>query len=533
MVEDTFSVADSMRNLEQTFSRGLSTGWLEGTNPHGLVSGDVTSHRGTRLGTVLEVRRDAAVVKLNAPVRCGDGVVFENTDKPEHSQGGRVYEIIRRKESVKEAEGGAKVLLTFANNSIDAQYVAEHQTVWKTDDPRRQRAIQKTWKTSQPHRRVPLDIKVRAEVGKPIEFFVSNKLGANIRLIGTDNLEPARKHPLTWEMLREQLDRLGGTIYSLGNVEADIVGGPMVPLSVLGTLRHEMLTRLDEYPMDKPYAVTEYTLEPTVGSRQSAAEYLAGTPALATIPALHILFRESAHFEEETLVKWTEIGCRSFYAELCSMEDYKRAAAAIRNVSAEFVAVLPRIVKPGESKFLHKIADLQPDAVLARNLEELVFFRDRNVPVIVDFSLNVINDIAFYQMLDWGAERITFGLDVNEEQMQNLLQLVPPERVEQIVVGRVPLFTMEHCLWRTQFLQPEEPCEKLCRKQSLTIEDRYGALHTVRSDIFCRNIVERSEPIESAPLVSHLRIEWDDRIQNLDQKVKALAGETKAEKSNF
>ena len=50
MVEDTFSAADSMRNLEQTFSRGLSTGWLEGTNPHGLVSGDVTSHRGTRLG---------------------------------------------------------------------------------------------------------------------------------------------------------------------------------------------------------------------------------------------------------------------------------------------------------------------------------------------------------------------------------------------------------------------------------------------------------------------------------------------------
>jgi len=232
---------------------------------------------------------------------------------------------------------------------------------------------------------------------------------------------------------------------------------------------------------------------------------------------LHILFREPTHFEEETLAKWMEIGCRSFYAELRSMEDTKRAAAAIRNVSAEFVAVLPRILKPGESKILHKIADLKPDAVLARNLEELVFFRDRHVPVIVDFALNVINDLAFYQMLDWGAERITLGLDLNEEQMLNLLRRVPPERVEQIVIGRIPLFTMEHCLWRTQFLKPEEPCDKLCRRQPLTIEDRYGALHTVRSDIFCRNIVERSEPIESAPLVSHLRIEWDDRMPNREQ----------------
>jgi len=238
---------------------------------------------------------------------------------------------------------------------------------------------------------------------------------------------------------------------------------------------------------------------------------------------LHLLFREPAHFEEENLSKWMEIGCRSFYVELRSMEDYKRAVATIRGISAQFTAVLPRILKPGESKILHKIADLQPDAVLARNLEELVFFRERNVPVIVDFSLNIVNDLAFYQMLDWGAERITFGLDVNEEQMRNLLTLVPPERVEQIVLGRVPLFTMEHCLWRAQFLKPEESCQKLCRTQPLQIQDRYGALHTVRSDFSCRNIVERSEPMESLPLVSHMRVEWDDRMENFVHRVRELA----------
>ena len=240
---------------------------------------------------------------------------------------------------------------------------------------------------------------------------------------------------------------------------------------------------------------------------------------------LHVLFRDLAHFEAEALSQWTAFGCRSFYAELCSMDDYKKAASAIRNISAEFVAVLPRILKPGESKFLPKIADLQPDAVLARNLEELAFFRERNVPVIVDFSLNVINDLAFYQTLDWGAERITFGLDLNEKQMSILLQHVPAERVEQIILGRVPLFTMEHCLWQTQFLQPGEPCEKMCRKQPLQIEDRYGALHTVRPDFFCRNIVERSELFEALPLVTHRRIEWDDRMGNPDSRIREWAAE--------
>jgi len=234
---------------------------------------------------------------------------------------------------------------------------------------------------------------------------------------------------------------------------------------------------------------------------------------------LHLLFREPAHFTEESLSHWTAIGCRSFYAELRSMEEYKQATAAIRSVSAHFTAVLPRILKPSESKILHKIADLKPDAVLARNLEELAFFRDRQVPVIVDFSLNVINDLAFHQMVDWGAERVTLGLDLSETQMKNLLQHVPAKQVEQIVIGRIPLFTMEHCLWQTQFLQPGEPCKKMCREKPLQIEDRYGALHTVRSDIFCRNIIERSEPLEASPLVPHRRVEWDDRIPNLEQEV--------------
>ena len=234
---------------------------------------------------------------------------------------------------------------------------------------------------------------------------------------------------------------------------------------------------------------------------------------------LHLLFRESAHFTEESLSKWMAIGCQSFYVELCSKEEYKKAAAAIRNVSAEFVAVLPRIVKPGESKLLYKIADMGPDAVLARNLEELLFFRDRQIPVIADFSFNVVNDLSFYQMLDWGAERITFGLDLNEGQMLTLLQHVPAGRVEQIIIGRVPLFTMEHCLWRTQFLHVGAPCNKMCRSVPLHIEDRYGALHTIRSDIFCKNIVDRSEPIESRPLVSHLRIEWDDRMPDIEHKI--------------
>ena len=91
-----------------------------------------------------------------------------------------------------------------------------------------------------------------------MEIIVTNKLGRNIHLTSEEKLEPARKHPLTWETLREQLDRLGGTIYSLGTLEAEIIGSPMLPLSILGHLRREMIAKLDAFPMGQnTYSVAD------------------------------------------------------------------------------------------------------------------------------------------------------------------------------------------------------------------------------------------------------------------------------------
>ena len=60
----------------------------------------------------------------------------------------------------------------------------------------------------------------------------------------TETLAAATKHPLTREVLEQQFGRLGGTVYELRHLSCDIVGGPMIPLSVLGKLRHQMIEQL-------------------------------------------------------------------------------------------------------------------------------------------------------------------------------------------------------------------------------------------------------------------------------------------------
>ena len=516
------NVAEEMDNLSLTFSRGFSSGWLEGVNPHKLVPGNVVAHRGISIGSVIEVRRDAAVVRLTAPVKRGDGVLFENEAEPEKSQGGSVYEIFFRRESVKQAEAGNKVLLTFANDSIDANYVWEGQDVRKTSDPLRQKEIRKTLGLRRISKKTPLSITVHAAVGKKMSITASTIDDIVVKVESELPLEEARKHPLTPEVLQEQFDRLGETQFELANLLANIDGKAMIPLSVLGQLRRQLVAKLETaQPTETPKKEHVYG-KSLAELRNDDAERIVKQSEPDVIS--HILFRDLRYFEDGiTLQKCMDTGCRSFYAELDGYSDIDRAAKSIREIGAEYVAVAPRILKPGEHKFLDRIAKTSPDAVLVRNLGALSFFLDRGIPCVADFSLNVVNDLAFWQLLDLVDTkllRITLGYDLDADRMDTLSRMIPADKIEFTVYGRAPLFTMEHCLWKANLVPPGAQCERICKTQTLKIRDRYGAIHTVRSDIHCRNIVENSTPFTLPEQLSvwiakglrHLRIEWDSRL---------------------
>ncbi|MCL2743387.1 MAG: U32 family peptidase [Planctomycetaceae bacterium] len=522
-ISDKTKDEEAKEQLALTFSRGFSTGWLRETEQ--LVPGNVRSHRGTLLGTVIEVRRDAAVVQLVSSVKCGDGVVFDNdtNEEDEEPQGGRVYEIFRRGTSVKEAEAGAKVLLTFANHSIDADKVHSGQTVRKTDDPhyRRsvQRSIERTLKqsksASQPN--IPLVLHVEAVAGKPLSVSVFAADTKVLQLVGESPLEVARKHPLTLELLREQFNRLGGTAYFLADITAVIEGHLMLPLSELGKHRRSLVEKLDALGIDYLQSLLPQKVEVKRSVNENALtelrteiqrKYTADRSKDGCV--YHRLFRDVSVFENTDLLKqYIAEGCTSFYGELQTMGQHHFAARAVRDIGGTFTAVLPRIVKPLDERILAQFAKLHPDAFLVRNLEELIYFRnrDKNVPLIADFSFNVVNEISFSQLLDWGATRITPGFDCAAD--ADFLKQFPTEKIERILTGRLPLFVMQHCLWKGNLVKNGEECERLCRSKPLKIKDRYGALHTVRSDVLCRNTVFNSDTFtaEQESGIGHWRIE--------------------------
>ena len=86
-----------VREMQLSFSRGFSHGFLDGTNHKVLVRGDHAKKRGILIGEVESIGPAGVRLTASVPVKPGDGVVFdgdESTGRPE--QGGRIYQVIPR-----------------------------------------------------------------------------------------------------------------------------------------------------------------------------------------------------------------------------------------------------------------------------------------------------------------------------------------------------------------------------------------------------------------------------------------------------
>ena len=154
-----------VEEMELSFSRGFSPGWLGGCDHKMLVPATSSAKRGVLLGRVQSVRGNRVTVELTASVKRGDGVVFEGNRAENEEQGGRVFEVFRGGRSLTEPVDTGTVQLAFGHDALDVSRLRPGQQVWKTDDPELTSRLRKSFTGDQPQRRVPLDVSVTRRGG--------------------------------------------------------------------------------------------------------------------------------------------------------------------------------------------------------------------------------------------------------------------------------------------------------------------------------------------------------------------------------
>ena len=401
----------------------LLDGWLEGCDHKALVPGQSSAKQGVYLGLLRDVRKGAPWSSLAAAVQRGDGVVFDG-DRPDNSrQGGRVYGVFRQGRPLDAPVADGLVELSFGRGDIELGELRPGVKVWKTDDPQLTRRLRKTYTAAKSRRRVPLDLTVEASVGGRLCISARADSGAACRIESPQVLAEAIKHPLTADVLAEQLGRLGGTAYQLRGLEARIEGRPMAPLSVLGQLRHAAGRGVGRLARAAAAAADRCRLAPArnagpAGQRGSRADGSDCHCPAATARALS---------PPEQIEPVIAAGVASLMADF---EDADQYAAAVESAHARKATILlatPRMQKPGELETVAAILHCGADGILARNLATAALCAAEGVPFVADFSLHAANELTVQFLHELGACRVTAAYDCPREQLLDLAAATPAE----------------------------------------------------------------------------------------------------------
>ena len=485
---------EEMRELQQSFSRGFTHGFLNGTNNKQLVEGTFPKSRGVYLGRVEQVLAGAVVCRLDAPLKRGDGIVFDAGDPTKKEEGGRVYDV--RKNGAKlegEAPEGDRIEIVCGRHDVDLSRVHEGDRVWKTSDPALDRRLRGTFETEKPYRTFGAAVSVFGQEGLPLRaIWTDLAKGTTVAVDSEMPLERAEKRPLGYEVLGEQFGRLGGTLFHLERLDVSLQGDVIVPMRELNRMRREAAEQLERLREQPPtYRKRKVDVYADAAAREAGH---GGEGAAAQAARLTALCRNLEQVREAVRADVAMI-----YADFEFIKQFPDAIAVCRAAGKPIALVTPRIHMPGENGYHRNILNLRPDAVLVRNTGALYYYlRERMArpdverPLLIgDFSLNVANHKTVNLFREAGLGRITPSYDLNIQQMVDMLGRTDASCMEVVIHQHMPMFHTEHCVYCT-FLSDGTDytnCGRPCEQHRASLQDRIGMSHPVRVDEGCRNTV--------------------------------------------
>jgi len=475
--------AEDLYAMQMAFSRGFSTGWLEGTDHPLLTHGRFGKKRGALAGRIarcgegwLELEEIPSI-----PIAPGDGFVIDAGQDRNEEQGGRIWKV-----------RGARLFFHGKGSRIDWRFVRPGDLLWKTADPALDKRLHASWRESARLGSAPagqaLSIRFEGCKGSPL---TASCRGVVVR--SEQSLQAAERHPLTPEVIQAQFSRLGGTGYELGECSFALAEGLMLPLSQLNRMRRELAARLPEVlpPAREPLAWPGWrgAFPPIVPAETYRLSVLCREPEQAFAAA--------------------EAGIKRVYLDFKKLKDLEVVADELRRrfpATAVWAASL-RIMKPHEAGYFKYIMAARPAGILVRNLGAALFCKEKGLAMAGDFSLNAANPESVLLWREFGMRSVTVSYDLNASQLADLLRSGCGSHLELTLHQHIPMFHTEHCVFCTFLSQGHsfKDCGQPCEYHRVRVMDRMYAMHYLRSDEGCRNTLFNGQAQSAARYAAGVR----------------------------
>lgn len=511
-ISDVRATADERRALEEAFSRGFTTAYLEGRRGNDIMSYQRPNNRGAFIGRVAEAKAGVVTVAAERELHAGDVLEFW-TGKGHAAQvvGDVSYD----------KRGRARI-------GVDAKV----RGVRAGDRVFRVRSAEGAFADDSLEPRIEVEGTVRLRIGRPLEatFRVAAPATEAAReAVGTasgPDVEPARTKAVTADDVRAHIDRLGSTPYALSHLDIELDEGVGIGFSQLHRVRADALDALTESLLSTYHA---RRLSRTEERGYLPANHASGSrvAAWATNPVcaraakragVHSIFVPALNYGRGEAVVAGQLSAtveQAGYPKQCLIAmpviDHDEAGTS-REARFEFDPW--RYAKDGRAVFVESLGALQ-------------MARDLGLPFEVGPHLPVTNRLTLDEVARAGAVRVWLSPELTLEQIRELGRETPVE-LGLFVYGAQELMTTEHCL-----LMSQGPCNEDCpacrrRRSPHYLTDRKGYEFPVVTDALGRSHLYNSVETDVVSALPELMAAGvtsfmvDTTLMNGEQAAQAL-----------
>jgi len=381
--------------LRQMFNRGgFTRGYGPGVAENELMYPERPNHVGVRVG---ECATDGRV-ELAADVAAADALVLRR-------DGGDV--------PVK--------LSGAAGERVRCPQARRGDGLWRLVSDEQMKRARASFEAER--RQVPVRGRLTLRVGMPAELSVSD--GAHVAVARGAVVEAATGRGLDAGRVRAQLAKTGGTAYALDTLTLDADDNAFCPISALNALRRDALAALDGLRTRVERPGFDY-------NPLSLERHDSGKP---------LLMAQSADLEQ----LGTALACG---ADVAVYAPADVRAEALARVDVEALAATGRLALAVPAVLTERALDALNAWALAHGDHFEATFLSNVGQLglqwpgarIGDYLLNIGNNAAAGQLLEWGLEAYTPSVELNAGQIALL-----GGKTNLIVWGRLPLMHLRHC----------------------------------------------------------------------------------------
>ncbi len=458
-----YSAKDAERAvLEEAFSRGFSTAYLEGVNDNEMMSYTRPNNRGVRVGRVSSAERGTVVIDLECTLEAADTIEFWTSRGRVAQKAGNMR---LKGKSVRVGPASERVELDVEGR------VSVGDRVFRVVNAALENGARRTFERERAQGRIPIDVAVRVVEGETLRIEISGERGAGVA--EGPIVERARTKSVMSDEIVDHVGRFGGTPYEASSWDIELQPGVGISFSTLHRTRREALDAF------------EHVALAAWSDRQS---YGPETP----VPA----GRKKTRHDLPEVVAWcldpdTARRCIDAGADRVIMPSWLAGDAP---PSLNAVPELPRIAHDREIADLLAIAKGAPRVVVG-NLGLVRDTSSTGSTVEAHWGLNVANPWTSEVLAGIGANFTWLSPELSRDQITRICEAsAVPNGIA--VYGRQEVMVTEHCV-----LMAEGPCNQQCdrchrRSRWRFLKDSKGYRFPVTTDPAGRSHVFNSVPLD-------------------------------------